>query len=63
MGLANVLSDLEKFIKKGQLPGRGQEFDRADRMQREDDARARKIRRAPAPRPKTQDPRFYRRPR
>ena len=63
MGLTNLLHDLERFITKGKLPGRGHEFDRADRMQRQDAMRDRRIRRSPAKRPVTQDPRFYRRPR
>ncbi len=63
MSLKNVLHDLERFITKGKLPGRGHEFDHADRMQREDNAAVRRLRRPPARRPVTQDPRYYRRPR
>ena len=63
MGLSNLLHDLERFITKGKLPGRGHEFDRADAMQRADNARARRVLKPAARRPVTQDPRYYRRPR
>lgn len=58
MGLSNLLHDLERFITKGKLPGRGHEFDRVDRMQRQAFKR-----KSQAVRPVTQDPRYYRRPR
>ena len=63
MGLKDLLSDVEKFVRGKGTPSTRHEFDKIDRMQREEYARARKMRKPAAPRPKTQDPRYYRRPR
>lgn len=62
MSLKNLLSDLEKFVKHGQTPDRGHEFDKIDRMQRREFTR-RPPKLRVGKRPTTQDPRYYRRPR